>query len=149
MDSRQRKRDILTMMSNWRVKQGNTSRHCTIYTDWSKHGQGYVLLNDQNQPVLWNSKRNSEVEARYLSELGETTAAVWALSETISFWRSAPIQICSGSKDFLLIYQNAQRATDPRLLINARNMGLSPIFASFFAYRNDIESNFSLTGCLT
>ena len=116
MASRQRKREILTTMSNWRVQQGSTSQHWTIYTDWSKHGQGYVLLNDQNQLVLWNSKRNSEVEARYSSELGETAAAVWALSETISFWRSAPIQICSDSKDFLLVYQNPQRATDPRLL---------------------------------
>ena len=46
----------------------------------------------------------------------ETAVTIWDLSDTISFWRSAPIQICSDSKHFLLIYQNAQRATDPRLL---------------------------------
>ena len=97
MASRQRKREILTTMSNWRVQQGSASQHWTIYTDWSKHDQGYVLLNDQNQPVLWNSKRKSEVEARYSSELGKPLPQYGLYQRQFPFggvhlYRFAPIQ---------------------------------------------------------
>ena len=113
----QRKQQILEQMGRWAVKQGNTiSAYWRLYTDWCKTGQGYVLLNDKNLPVIWNSKMNSVVESRYSSELGEASAALWAINETLSFWRGAPIQLCSDSKDFILTCRNLQRVKDIRLL---------------------------------
>ena len=54
--------------------------------------------------MCWNSKINNGAESRYSSELGEVTAAIWALKDTMVIWRGAPIKVCSDFKDFILTF---------------------------------------------
>ena len=66
--------------------------------------------------MIWNSRINSAIESRDSSELGEASAAIWALNETLLFWRGGSIHLGSDSKHVILTYRNIQRIKDIRLL---------------------------------
>ena len=51
----QKKRAVLKQLSGWMAGRGTVSSYWTIYTDWRKSGQGYVLVNDKRLPACWNS----------------------------------------------------------------------------------------------
>ena len=111
-----KRRKILQQLSMWRVSRGNCSKAWSLYTDWCSTGQGYTLFNDRQRPVCWNSKANTIPQSRYSSALGEISAAVWALQDTMMFWRGVPIQLCTDSKDFIFMWNNISKVTDIRIL---------------------------------
>lgn len=65
---------------------------------------------------MCNLKIHSEVESQYSSELGEVTAAIWALNKTMLIRRVPSIQLCRDSKDFILTHRNINKAKNMRSL---------------------------------
>lgn len=114
-----RRTEILHYLASLQTNHISPTTQWNLYTDWSDHAVGYVLKDDKQRPVLWNSRACNDMEKKYSSFLGELSAAHWALSDSIKIWRGAPVTLCSDSKSFITHFPNVQKSTDSRVLRRA------------------------------
>lgn len=87
-----------------RYEEGEEAQY-RLYTDWCRRGMGYALYSGQR--LIWlGSQANSFWQGNVSSFLGELSAIVWGLKESLWITRGAKVHVCIDS------YGNMQRLQD-------------------------------------